>query len=232
MRLYMMLNWAYSLLCLAFTAMLTLRIEASVAGVQLELKNRKLEYQVFAVWIRQNGKTGTHLLAGLQANCPVPHLTQQVCRLPCHVCQLFSYSSMNNFSDKWLLRSVWVAKIDQKFIPLHSWHSLILKVPGHLFITLVDYHLLYQCSWMVAMWEPRSSCRLYRLQNCSSWQCLLNTGFASLLLSFVNVISFHCARDFFLADVFLHVSGIFISFHLLLLIAVLQISVQLCRYQA
>lgn len=152
---------------------------------------------MFGVWIRQNGKIGMHLLAGLQANCPVPHLTQQVCRLPYHVCQLFSYSSMNNFSDKWLLKSVWVAKIDQKFIPLHSWHWF-QKYLG-ISITLVDYHLLYQYSWMVAMWEPRSSCRLYRLQRYSSCQWLLNTGFASLLLSFVNVISFHCARNFFLA---------------------------------
>lgn len=168
----------------------------------------------------------------LRANCPVPHLTQQVCGLPYHVCQLFSYSSMNNFRDKWLLKSIWVAKVDHKFIALHRFfrHSLISKVLRHLFITLVDYHLPYQHSWMVTMWELRSYCRLYRLQLCLSWQWLLNTDFASLLLSFVIVISFHCARGFFLADVFLHISGIFL-FCLLLLIAVPQISLQLCKYQ-
>lgn len=178
----------------------------------------------------------------LQANCPVPHLTQQVCRPPYPVCLLFSYSSVNNFRDevitlgiKWLLKSVWVAKIDQKFILLHSWHSLISKVFGHLFITLVYYHLPYQQSWMVATWDLRSysciCCWLSRLHLYSSWQWLLNTNFASLLLSFVSVISFHCARDFFLADGFLHISVIFL-FYLLFLIAVPQISVQLCRYQA
>lgn len=136
---------------------------------------------------------------------------------------------------KWLLKSVWVAKIDQKFILLHSWHSLISKVFGHLFITLVYYHLPYQQSWMVATWDLRSysriCCWLSRLHLYSSWQWLLNTNFASLLLSFVSVISFHCARDFFLADGFLHISVIFL-FYLLFLIAVPQISVQLCRYQA
>lgn len=126
---------------------------------------------------------------------------------------------MNNFRDKCLLKSVWIAKIDHKFISLHRfiWHKLISKVLGHLFITLVDYHLPYQHSWMVAMWEARWSCRLCR-QLCSSWQWLLNTDFAGLLLSFVNAVSFHCARGFFLADVFLHISGIFL-FCLLLLTA-------------
>lgn len=58
------------------------------------------------------------------------------------------YSSMNNLRDKWLLKAVSVAKIEQKFIPLHSWCSLRSKAFGHLF--LISSELLVSTSILLA----------------------------------------------------------------------------------
>lgn len=70
------------------------------------------------------------------------------------------------------------------------------------------YHFITSFHIHAVRWELRSCfrslcCRLSRIKPCSSWQWLLSTAFASLLLFFNNGISFHCARGFFLADGFL-----------------------------
>lgn len=94
------------------------------------------------------------------------------------------YSSVNNLRDKWLLKAVSVAKIEQKFIPLHSWCSLLSKAFGHLFIIsselLVSTSILLGGLWCGSWSHVVGRCLVgFEGSNSSNWHLLQNTVFAT-----------------------------------------------------